>query len=270
MYKNEVKDDKDRLFQTGRNNEGELMMIVEYRHYDDIIVRFEDANLARVHTQYANFLKGSVRNPKKPTHGYHGYMGQGKYQSEYKIDGKRVKEPAYEIWRHMHERAGDFKGDHPAYLDVKVSEEWWDFQNFAQWYHDNMYKVDDEVMCLDKDIKFPGNRIYGPSECLIVPNRINEIFKRGDKKKDSDSNLPTGVTIRTDGNKIRYRARCSIRVGYRQYKTISKTFKTVDEAYECYKEMKIKYIQDVAEEYKDKLPKHVYKALMEYYIPESI
>ena len=135
-------------------------------------------------------------------------------------------------------------------------------------FYDNLYKIDDEVMCVDKDILIPGNRVYGPNSCLIVPNRINEIFKNGDKKLNA-VDLPTGVTIRKDGSKIKYRARCNVRIGPGEYKSISKTFNTVEEAYEFYKESKLDYINSVAEEYKEKIPKKVYEALKTYTFPEE-
>lgn len=263
-----IEEGKDRLYQEGKNNQGDLMQIIEYNDYDDITVKFLDGSNYQVHTQYVNFVTGKVRNAMHPTHGDHGYVGTGVYQSEYKIDGKRVKDPAYEVWRKMHLRAGNYAGTHPAYADVSVSKDWWCFQDFAKWYHDNMYNVDDEVMCVDKDILIPGNRIYSPSNCLIVPNRINEIFKTGDKKSNA-VDLPTGVTIRNDGSKVRYRARCNVRVGPGEYKSISKTFDTVKEAYDFYKASKLDYISSVADEYRDKIPKKVYDALKAYTFPEE-
>lgn len=268
MENNKYVTEKERLYQEGVNNQGDLMQIVSYNGYDDVIVRFLDGSNYEVHTQYSNFVQGKVRNAMHATHGLHGYVGSGKYQSEYKIDGKRVKEPAYEVWRKIHLRAGNYAGTHPAYEDVTVSKEWWCFQDFAEWFHENLYKVDDEVMCVDKDILIPGNRVYGPDYCLIVPNRINEIFKNGDKKNNA-TELPTGVTIRKDGSKVKYRARCSVRVAMGEYKSISKTFDTPEEAYEFYKKSKLDYIKSVAEEYKNKIPNKVYRALCEYEFPEE-
>lgn len=177
------------------------MKIIEYNDYDDIVVIFLEKGNCRVKTQYTNFLKGVVKNYNQARHGFNGFIGKGDYQSEYKINGKRVEDKAYKIWSAMHRRAGNFDGKHPAYEDVTIAEEWWNFQNFARWYYKNLYNVildgKEEIMCVDKDLLYPGNREYGPDKCLIVPNRINELIKRGDKKTaEGGTELPTGVTIR--------------------------------------------------------------------------
>lgn len=41
---------------------------------------------------------------------------------------------------------------YPTYRVCSVTEEWYNFQNFAKWYDENYYEVDDEKMELDKDI----------------------------------------------------------------------------------------------------------------------
>lgn len=267
MYENVSVDSTERLNQIGYNNKGELMEIVIYNSYDDIIVRFLDSNKCEVHTQYINFLKGNVKNYMRPTHGYHGFIGQGKYQSEYTVNGDKMYFTAYTIWSGMHRRSNNFDNKHPTYTDVNVCEEWWNFQNFAKWYEENIYYIDDEVMCIDKDIKYPGNKEYSPDSCIIVPNRINDIFKNNDIKS-KDNGLPVGVNIRRDGKNIKYRARCNVRVGYREYRTLSKTFDNIKDAYDFYKKTKENYIKDVANEYKNKLPKTIYNLLTSFRLPD--
>ena len=41
---------------------------------------------------------------------------------------------------------------------------------------DNYYEINDEVMCLDKDILFKNNKIYSNNTCIFVPQFINTLF----------------------------------------------------------------------------------------------
>lgn len=260
---NEFREDgSKRLYQKGVNNEGDSMMIVEYNGYDDIVVEFQDENACRVHTQYANFVRGVVKNYKKPRHGYHGYMGVGKYTSEHLDEnGKRVIHSSYKIWSSMHRRAENYDGDHPSYEDVTVCEEWWDYQNFAEWYEKNYYEIEGDFLCLDKDIKDPFSRVYSPNTCILLPNVINEIFKKTTAVEDG---LPVGVRRRKDLSVERYRTRTKILDENGKPKIVGKTTKTPEEAFEFYKENKEKYIKQMAEKHKDKLTNETYDLLMAY------
>ena len=72
---------------------------------------------------------------------------------------------------------------YPTYIDCKVCEEWLNFQNFAKWYYNNYYEIENEKICLDKDILHKGNKIYSPDNCVFVPNNINVLFVKSDKSR---------------------------------------------------------------------------------------
>lgn len=261
-YLNEFKElGSERLGQVGVNKEGDQMVIVEYNDYKDVTVVFPKTN-CKVHTQYVNFLKGYVKNYNKVRFGNHGYLGQGKYKSEGRdSNGNRQHIQAYESWRKMHLRAENFDGEHPSYADVTICEEWWNYQNFAAWFEENYYDIEDDFMCVDKDIINPISKIYSPETCCIVPNKINDIFK---KPKSDTKELPTGVHLRKDMKAVRYRSRTKVYDEYGNLKTVSKTTKTPEEAFEFYKENKEKYIKQVAYMYKPEIPERVYIAMMNY------
>ena len=265
---NEFREDgSKRLYQRGVNKEGDVMLIVEYNDYDDIVVEFQDENACRVHTQYANFVRGGVRNYKKPKHGYHGYVGTGKYKSEHVGEnGERVLHSSYKIWSSMHRRAENFDGKHPSYEDVTVCEEWWDYQNFAEWYEKNYYEIEGDFVCLDKDIKDPYSRTYSPNTCILIPNVINELFKN---TKASTDGLPNGVYRRKDRDVERYRAATKILDENGKVKKVSKTTKTPEEAFEFYKKHKELYIKQMAEKHKHMLTKEVYELLMAYEVIDT-
>ena len=69
------------------------------------------------------------------------------------------------------------------------------FQNFAQWYDNHKYECDGRLH-IDKDIKYPGNKLYSPYHCILVPQRINMLFSNKLNKRG----LPNGI----DKNKKGY------------------------------------------------------------------
>lgn len=261
---NEFREDRSkRLYQKGVNNDGDLMMIIEYNGYDDIIVEFQDDGACKVHTQYANFVRGIVKNYNKVKYGYHGYIGVGKYASEHRDENKnRILHHSYKVWSGMHNRAENYDGKHPSYSDVTVCEEWWNYQNFAEWYEKNYYEIEGDFLCLDKDIKDPYSRVYSPNTCMLVPDCINNIFK---KMEDRPDGLPIGVHRRKDMKVERYRSRTVILDEKGNPKPVnSPSTETPEEAFEFYKKHKELYIKQMAEKHKNILTEEAYKILMEY------
>ena len=147
---------------------------------------------------------------------------------------------------------------YPTYKGCSVCEEWWNFQNFAEWYEDNFYTIEGEKICLDKDILVKGNKIYSPKTCTFVSNRINSLFTKNNKSRGE---LPIGVTKRKNGHQVY----CNNGSG--KYICLG-TFDTPHEAFLMYKINKELVIQGIANEYKDKIPTKLYEALMEYEVKE--
>ena len=146
----------------------------------------------------------------------------------------------------------------PQYKKCSVCEEWLNFSNFKVWYEENKYG--DEPFDLDKDILFKGNTVYSPETCCLVPHIINTVFLNG---KQNRGDLPIGVWYEKD--KKYFRSSMSflgkqIKLG---------TFKTVEQAFIRYKEYKEEFIQDLAEQYKGKIPQKVYEAMMKWEIDIS-
>ena len=70
---------------------------------------------------------------------------------------------------------------------------WHNYQNFAQWFNENRYDVEGRLH-IDKDILYPGNKIYCPDTCLLVPQRINMLFLNKPNKRG----LPNGIIKSSD------------------------------------------------------------------------
>ena len=143
----------------------------------------------------------------------------------------------------------------PSYIGCEVSEDWLNFQNFAGWYYDNIYQIEDEVISLDKDILCKGNKIYSPDTCVFVPQTINSLFTKRDNHR---GNYPVGVYYKKKNKK--YIAQCNVNEKQKHLGCYDKP----EEAFQVYKNFKEKYIKEVAEEYKDKIPEKLYNAMITY------
>ena len=239
---------ENRLGEVRKNSYGTEMKIVEYDGYENTVVEFQDEHRARVHTTYGNFIRSQVRNPYDKTVYDVGYLGEGKYKVY--IDQTRL-EPVYNVWRTLLGRCCSerHREQFPAYADCVVCEEWLCYQNFAEWWNDNMYHVGTERMHLDKDILYKGNKVYSPDTCLIVPQRINMLFSH----KPNKYKLPNGIKPASSGKfEAKYNGK---HLG---------TFNTLAKAELAHEKAKRDAIRRVAEEYKNVIPKKVYVALLKW------
>lgn len=231
------------------NHDGELMRLVEYHNSQSVVIEFQDEFKYRMTVWYSNFQKGTIKNPYHRLLYGKGYIGVGPYEQT--VNRKSTRE--YDMWRRMFDRC--YSGRQSAYNDCEVCEEWWNFQNFAQWYQDHYYEVPGQVMQVDKDWLSVGNRVYCPENCCIAPHLINDCLLT--HSKTNYQGLPQGVSP-TASN--RFRARCSIE-GYR--KNLG-TYDTASEAWEAYKNCKIQYVESLANKFKDYIPLRLYDAVSHY------
>ena len=240
---------------------GYEFIIVEYNNSRDLWIEFQDEHKARVHTNYTHCLDGKVKNPYHPICYNVGFIGQGEYNTD------TTTNSFYYFWHGILERgcSETFKSKHPTYKNVKVCDEWLNFQNFAEWCSNNYYEVEGERMQLDKDIICKSNKIYSPDKCIFVPHRINSLFIKNDALR---GDLPIGVGY--DKRRSMYRAYCSIikkdgnritqHVGY---------YNSPEEAFKGYKRFKEAYIKQIADEYKGKIPQRLYDAMYTWTVEED-
>lgn len=251
----------DRTGEINYNNFGSKMEIIKYSNSKNTDIYFPKYNWVSKNRDYKDFKNGNIKCPYEPRYFDYGYLGEGEYRN--RINNQDTK--YYRIWEGMLCRCywKNFKDKRPTYKNCKVDKEWHNFQNFAKWFHNNYYTVDNETMCLDKDILIKGNKIYSPDTCIFVPQRINILFTKTDKNR---GDLPIGVREDKRRNKNKYIAACSI---YNLKKKKKKTkylgsYKTPEEAFETYKQFKEQYIKQIADYYKDKIPQRLYNAMYQY------
>ena len=251
---------EDRLGEEKLNNQGCLMKIVEYVNCCDITVEFRDKYKAKVHTNYDNFTKGQVKNPYAPT-----IEGVGIIGNKYATCINRTPVKEFNIWCHMLKRCFNekYKTKNPTYRNATCCEEWLYYPNFYEWLHSQEnFKVwiKLEKSSLDKDILIKGNKLYSPETCCLVPRNVNSLFTKRDNDRGS---LPIGVHIKNG----KIRAQCNNPFTNKRV-CINSNCKTVEEAFQIYKEYKENIIKQVAEiEYKKgNINKQCYEAMMRYEI----
>ena len=252
---------EERLNSINFNHEGCKMKVIVYNHCSDIIVEFQDEYKAKVHTEWKHFKKGGVKNPYFPMVYEKGYIGTGKYN-------RKEYPEIYVMWSGMLRRcySKEEKFKYSKYNNCYVCEEWHNFQNFAKWYEENYYEINNDFMCLDKDILYKNNKMYSPKNCIIVPNRINVLFTKSDIKRGE---YPIGVTLYYD-KKYGYKklqSKCSV-LNEENKKYIKHLgcfpLDRPFQAFYCYKQFKENYIKQIADEYKNLIPKELYDALYRY------
>lgn len=211
----------------------------------NIEVTHNDSYRYRHYVQLVNLNIGNIKNPYHPNVFDVGYIGAGLYSPT--INGKHTEE--YIKWRSMLNRCyyNQTQILQPCYADCTTIEEWHNFQNFAQWYvrqpnYGKSYQ-------LDKDILIPGNKIYSPEACTLVPRIINTLFIDISNSLVSNGN-PVGVYTR--GTKFRAET-SQVYIG---------TYSTREEASNAYLEYKKNYILEVAEQYKNDVDIRVYNRLI--------
>lgn len=237
------------------NTYGTEFTIIEYIDNQNIVVEFIDGYITS--SRWGEVKEGKVKNPyDKSIYGI-GFIGEGVYKAT--VNRKAVL--SYKKWHSMMSRCykNNFNEANPSYTNAKVAEEWHSFQKFAKWHENNYYEVGNETMQLDKDILVKNNKLYSSETCLYVPQRINNLFTDSASKR---GRLPIGVAFRKDKKINPYQSYCNnngkrIHLGY---------YSTPEDAFSVYKAFKKKLINEVAEEYKDKIPKKLYEAMRDFKI----
>lgn len=151
-----------------------------------------------------------------------------------KIDGKQVKCKIYDAWRGMLRRCYDpkFLETRPTYLGCSVDNAWHSFMNFRAW----MLTQEFEGKQLDKDLLYPGNKVYSKDTCVFISSALNSFLLESTATRGL---LPLGVSAKGD----KFQANCQ--------NPLTKTtkylglFNTPEEAHYAWK----KYKHELALEY---------------------
>lgn len=187
-------------------------------------------------------------------------------QQEYVQYSALKSNTAYSIWNGIYIRCYRTKESNAGecYDKATMCEQWLNDKNsFAEWYNANYYECDGESMAVDKDLLFPDNTEYAPDKCCIIPQTLNTMLSNCKKHKlskwrTSKMNLPLGV--RYSGSMKMYYGEIKP-FGHDEIIQLSHWI-TPEEAFEEYKKFKQADILLMAAKYKNKVPKHIYDALL--------
>ena len=239
----------NRVGEISKNRYGRIMKIIKYNGCEDVDVAFENGYITNCY--YKWFKNGVVSNPLDKTSYNIGYLGVGEYMPSNR---------AYSVWRDMFKRCYDLKylSKFNTYIGCTVCEEWHNYQNFAKWYDENYYKIDEYRMELDKDILHKGNKIYSPKTCVFVPQEVNYLFVKSNKSRGE---YPIGVYLHSDGDK--YVAQCCDINKKAKYLG---RYDTIEETFEVYKDYKEDVIKRTADKYYGLIPDKLYKAMYNYVV----
>ena len=242
---------KDRLGEEYLTTQGYIVEIIKYQGANNVTVQFKDTEIVVENINFKEVKNGNIRNLNHKAILGVGYIGYGKYKPT--LNKKTSK--CYTSWQSMLARCYNEKSQvltkNKSYVECNVTEKWHNFQNFAQWFEENYNFETMQGWCLDKDIIIKGNKIYSPETCCFVPNEINTLFTKIHKI----DKLPTGVTDSKNN---------SYRVALPRSKKGKRCYKTVEEAFQAYKEVKEEYIKEVADKWKDLIDPRVYEAMYNY------
>lgn len=175
----------------------------------------------------------------------------GKYKS--KIGGKRAE--AYTTWYSMLQRSyyPKLHASRPTYIGCSVSDQWLEYQDFAEWFEAHEYS--NHGYELDKDLLLPGNKIYTPDRCAFVPSQLNSLLTDHGATRGQ---YPQGVSLNKNTNN--FRARITIDGKQR----CLGCFDTELDAYLAYKEAKEANVKRMALEWQDRIANNVFEALMNW------
>lgn len=238
----------DRTGEEHITNEGYKITIKEYRGCMDLTVIFENG-YERVCT-YNHVKTKNISNPYHKSVFGIGYYGVGKHKA--KINYKNTR--CYQTWVNIIERCYSEKRQEkqPTYKGCSVAEEWHNFQNFAEWFENN-YR---ESFHLDKDILQKGNKVYSPNTCCFVPQEINGLLVKNNINRGE---YPIGMSLHKKSNRVRVTHK---RIG----RIYTKTYDTIEESFQAYKETKEAYIKEVINKWEGKIDPKVYQALYNYQV----
>lgn len=177
------------------SNEGCKFVIVEYNGCEDLWIEFEDEYKARVHTNYGNCKRGSIKNPYFPSVFNHGYLGLMSDGSKPIASVNRKMTREYYLWNHMLQRcySSTYHEKQSTYENVIVCNRWLCFANFLE----DLPKIENYELwlnndgyALDKDIKQQGvkNKVYAlETVCFVTQseNSKERIERRGNPRVKS-------------------------------------------------------------------------------------
>ena len=247
-----AKEIKDEIIgRTYKSKNFGLFTVTDYQNSKNVFIRFNDTGY-EVKTSLKSVIEGGIKDKLSPTVYGVGILGD-KYPT--KIKGERLKE--YALWYEMLKRcySENRHKKQPTYSQCKASENFKKYSYFYEWCQTQI-GFNNTDWCLDKDLLVRGNKTYSESNCVFIPEKINNALIKSDKARGL---YPIGVCI--DGESGNFYAQvnngsgCQVNLG---------RFTDPISAFNAYKEAKERYLAELAEQYKEQIDPRAYEALLNY------
>lgn len=178
-----------------------------------------------------------------------------------RINGKQISTwscQAYKIWVGILTRCYSEKSHKkcPTYIGCSIVNEWISFLNFKSW----LESIEHDGLEIDKDILFPGNKVYGQDRCVFISQELNKFLTDHNRARGQ---WPIGVHYSKSNGK--FISQCSNPfTGERGYLG---SFDFQDLAHEAWRKKKHEYALAYASIQKDP---RVAAALRIRYLPENL
>lgn len=186
-----------------------------------------------------------------------GTLGVGKFRA--RVDGVATKE--YRLWEGMITRcySNNVHSRQPCYTNSRVSEEFLNFQYFAEWCQHQIGFL--QGYDLDKDFVSETVGIYSENTCVFIPRKINTFSLS--RRKERKHNLPEGVMPSNTGKKF---AAIGLVDGVRKRLGV---YDTPEEAFEAVNNCKIVAANKLADEFDGLVDERVIKKLRSFSLKRS-
>jgi hypothetical protein len=144
---------------------GQTGVVVKYVNSKEVYFKFDATGWVGCFSM-DNIRSGKVKDKMFPSVCGTGFIGDGEYKAS--VKGKRDK--SYLSWMGMiqgcyDEKYMEMQSTHKGY---SVVEEWHNYQNYAEWYYDNLPDDGKEYRVSRMDAIY-GDKIFSPESCCLVP-----------------------------------------------------------------------------------------------------
>jgi dephospho-CoA kinase len=194
-----------------------------------------------------NIIKGKVNNYNKPSILDIGFKGEGVFEFK---DYPKISQTWYDMLNRCYNPKNKrFKSY--GNLGITVCKEWHNFQNFCEWYLNQLknYKnIENLNLQIDKDLIPYTLRIdikeYNPNYCVLLPKDLNIFFKFKNElfsciRKNNSGNYIVNIVFKKGEDCF--------------YGVFDNLLSAIQNKYLFFNKIKIKYIQ----KYKNILPENI-------------
>lgn len=225
--------------------------VLKYNDSKNVEIQFLKTGFEAT-VELGNIKSGGVKDPYVPS-----VYGVGISGTKYLIRVNGILTKEYELWKSMLQRcySTTLKKQRPTYIGCEVSDNFKSYEYFYEWCHKQI-GFSNKNWHLDKDLLVKGNKVYSESACIFIPQEINSMLLKSDKKRGE---YLIGVSW-NKRNKA-FVAMVSKNKGNPEYLGY---FNTELEAFNAYKTAKEIYIKELANKWEGKIDDRAYEALMNY------